>query len=911
MIKNYFLFILFILPFVTFAQDEVTSVVQISKGIVNKKSASVKKIKRNDVNKIGVILRDGVSLKDSMRKADVEVRIQVPKAGVYVLEAETTVDDLDLLKREDKTGRNTLNAVFQIGDQRPTTRIVFDNMKGGKQELGKFNIQKNDGVLKIWLPKNLVFHSILLKPYSAPLAPEEAKVYQPKVLPSTGHPRLWMNAESYSVIKSRLETEEHKPAWDAVTGIALQPYAFDIDINQEIFYNEELESVIEKKAFYYLMTKDKKVGEEVVSLTVKYLSVLEFGNVTYGDITRELGRAIYTGALVYDWCYDLIDKETKAKLRKDLMRLVDDMEIGWPPFYGLESIINGHGNEAQICRDMLSWSLAIYDEDPEPYKYIAYTILEQLVPMRKFEYQSPRHNQGIDYGGYRFGWEMHAVWLYYRMLGYSVFDDNIKNMTDYWLYMRTPDGKMLRDGDMFNVKYNSSDDFYWKNPQTMLLCYAFSGNPLIKGEFIKQGSLLSNPVLYLLLNDPSLKPDFDLSQLPLTKDFGTVLGSMVARTGWDENKSSSNVVAEIKGGGYHFGNHQHADAGALQIYHHGNVVADLGLYLSYGSPYDFNFNKRSASHSMMLVVDPQEPLLFRTKTNDGGTRFSQRFPKKVDEVLNDAWFHTGFVKSSAYGPDPVKPIFSYFNVDLTAAYTSKVSAYSKSFLFVNTDDVEVPAFIILWDDIISSNPDFKNFWQINTLRKPTYEKDDIVLHSSFGGESGKTYVNMVRPTLDDRSLTVLSGDSSAYVFGDLYSVKSPWDEAKGNRLLIAPKVNTSEKDFVTIFQMVEEGGSKLTESYVDRGNYGYFEIGNKIIVLAKPSVLLNEELMIDIPKDKKYDVILAGVKEGFWNLKIDNLGKGRNISVLKDKNVIMLEKVSGRLSLKPSREYQAIETLER
>src|SRR5690606_30768583 len=97
-----------------------------------------------------------------------------------------------------------------------------------------------------------------------------------------------------------------------------------------------------------------------------------------------------------------------------------------------------------ICRDMLSWSLAVYDEDPEPYKYVSYTILEQLVPMRKFEYQSPRHNQGIDYGGYRFGWEMHAVWLYYRMLGYSVFDDNIKNMTDYWLYMRTPDGKMLR-----------------------------------------------------------------------------------------------------------------------------------------------------------------------------------------------------------------------------------------------------------------------------------------------------------------------------------------------------------------------------------------------------------------------------------------------------------------------------------
>ena len=33
--------------------------------------------------------------------------------------------------------------------------------------------------------------------------------------------------------------------------------------------------------------------------------------------------------------------------------------------------------------------------------------------MRRFEYQSPRHNQGVSYGPYRFGWDMHAAWLFY------------------------------------------------------------------------------------------------------------------------------------------------------------------------------------------------------------------------------------------------------------------------------------------------------------------------------------------------------------------------------------------------------------------------------------------------------------------------------------------------------------------
>ena len=97
----------------------------------------------------------------------------------------------------------------------------------------------------------------------------------------------------------------------------------------------------------------------------------------------------------------------RESIRKNLMRLADDMEIGWPPFR--QMIVNGHGNEAQVNRDLLSMAIAIYDEDPLPYRYCAYRILEELVPMRRFEYQSPRHNQGVSYGPYRFNWDMHAL----------------------------------------------------------------------------------------------------------------------------------------------------------------------------------------------------------------------------------------------------------------------------------------------------------------------------------------------------------------------------------------------------------------------------------------------------------------------------------------------------------------------
>lgn len=857
----------------------------------------------------GLRLKDGVvGFPQSLnREFDLSLELIIPQDGIYILESEGVPLQPEVIKAKDESGMQNLYGHFQVQGAKPTKRIVFNTVKGGRQELGKFRMTKGKQRLSIRLPEYFQLNRIGLKPFVAPKAPIEAENYIPQITPPDARPRLWMNQHSLPMVRSRLSAPENEAAWNKVKDKANTPVSFYYDPQGEMFYDEELEKAIEAKAFYYLMTADKKVGREAVSLTYQYLDMLEIGNVTYGDITRELGRAIYTGALTYDWCYDLLDDEVKVGLRKNLMRLVQDMAIGWPPFYGLESIINGHGNEAQICRDMLSWSIAVYDEDPEPYKYVSYTILEQLVPMRKFEYQSPRHNQGVDYGAYRFGWEMHAAWLYYRMLGYPVFDDNIKNMPYYWVYMRTPDGKMLRDGDMFNVKYNSSDDFYWRNPQTMLLCYAYSGDPIIKSEFVKQGGLPDNPVLFLLLNDPAVKANHDRSKLPLTKDFGPILGSMVTRTGWSESKESTDVVAEIKGGGYHFGNHQHADAGALQIYHHGIQVGDLGLYLSYGTPYDFNFNKRSVAHSMLLVRDPNEPLLFRTKTNDGGTRFSQRFPKTKQEVLQDSWYHTGQITAAAMGNDPIKPSYSFYSVDLTAAYSAKVKSYARSFLFLNLGRKDIPAAIVLLDQVVTNNPKFTPYWQINTLNRPEVIDSGFVLNSTFKEKKGVTYVDMFAPAPTDRTVHLYAGDSSAFVFGDLYRVSSPWPEANGARILVQPNEANNNTAYATVFQMTEEGAQKLPVEYKEEKNYYVVKIADRIVVMAKPDRLLNEILKIDIPADKEYEVVIAGLADGFWN--IENVIKNSkfNLHILKGDHTWVWGGSGETLVLKPERDYRAEE----
>lgn len=782
---------------------------------------------------------------------------------------------------------------IQIDHGRPTKRIVLDTYYGSSQVAGRFELNGKKQQVKIWLPEGIRLGEVSWKEYVPPAVPEAARNYVPNIVPPAGRPRLWVNAESLPVVKARLHAGENEAAWEKVKQAALLPYPFNFQPDREMFYDEALEKAAQTKAFYYLMTGDRKTGMEAVRLATDYLSVLEFGNVKYGDITREVGRAIYTGALVYDWCYNLLDVKDKRSLRKNMMRLAEDMEIGWPPFDN--SAINGHGNEAQVSRDLLAMSMAIYDEDPLPYRYTSYIILEQLVPMRRFEYQSPRHNQGVDYGAYRFGWEMHAAWLFYRMTGRPVFDDNIKNLPEYWLYMRRPDGLMLPDGDMFNVK-SPQYPYYWKQPQTMLLCYAYSGNPLIKGEFEREGGLPDNPVLFLLVNDPALKGEKSVASLPLTKDFGPVLGSMVARTGWNNTPVSNDVIAEIKGGGYNFGNHQHADAGALQIYYHGIQVGDIGLYLSYGPPYDFNFNKRSISHSVMLARDPGEKLLFRTEANDGGSRFSQRFPVTPAEVTTDPWFNYGRVLSADFGPSKQTPVFSYFKADLTAAYTSKLSSYSRAFCFLNLGREDVPAAIILADDMITSDPAFKKYWQINTLKEPVRTPAGFILRNEQNGIAGKTYVEMLVPSAADCEATILSGEKANSTFEFQYKVNSNKPEASAHRIMVSPATPEKRDRFLTVFQMTADKVNPLPVKFYETGPCYIVIIGNRVVGMSSATAAIETGFTFNIPEtqEKEYEVILTGLAPGIWHVQENN----QDFRVDERKNTLYFKAAAGKYTVR-------------
>lgn len=843
----------------------------------------------------GVSLKAGLATNAGSPGAepDLVFKVRAANPGRYVIRTHAATDARGgEAMRKAGSKFDSLFLTIAVGDGRPTRRVVFvpwSRLESCTQSTGKFVLNGQEQEIRIWLPEGVRLDYVEVGPYTPPEVPSTATDYQPSVVPPASRPRIWVNEQSLPGVRENLTKGENAPLWDQVRETAAEPFEFKIGPGTEVSYNAKLEKAAVARAFVYVMTGEETPGREAVALVRDYLAAVEFGNLL--DITREIGRAIYSAALVYDWCYALMTSRDRESIRGDLMRLADDMEIGWPPFKQI--IVNGHGNEAQVNRDLLCMAIAIYDEDPVPYQYCAYRILEELVPMRRFEYQSPRHNQGVSYGPYRFAWDMHAAWLFYRMSGKRVFDDNISDVCKFWLYMRLPNGETFRDGDGF------SDGRPASLGATALLSYAYSNDPVLKRDFERQGGLPSDPILVLLLNDPDLKPAANFDSLPRTLDFGPIIGSMVARTGWNMGPGVSDVVVEMKGGGYHFGNHQHADAGSFQIYYRGLQAADLGQYHFYGTPYDFNFCKRSISHSMMLAVDPNETFL-RDTANDGGARFIQSCPTTPEQARTDPTFANGEVLSADFGPSPQRPFYSYFSVDLTSAYSEKIEGYVRTFCFLNLDNAQTPAALIVLDNMTTARPEFRKYWQVNTLNPPESTPDGVILTNSSDDGTGKVVLRMLRPEGSERDLQVLSGKDANSVFGQFFTPPKPdRPEANGHRVMFSPAKEQANDVFLTVMSMSDDQAPDLPVDLVELPEAFVISLADRVVVLNRTGKLLEQTLQVEVGGDGRCQLLLTGLAPGDWSIR-DRYGIVRyNARVDANRNTAFFVVPGGEYTVQP------------
>ncbi|NEW85075.1 MAG: heparinase [Mariniphaga sp.] len=739
-----------------------------------------------------------------------------------------------------------------------------------------------------------------------PLTEREGKDLDIPVPPKE-HPRLFFRAKDIPALKEKINNPLMADCWKRIVENAtlqtdgkLQRDGAKHNMDNRII------NTIEAKAFMYAFQKNQQAGKAAVDAVMNYHKTFVIDH-NKADVCRDIGRVILMTAIVYDWCYDLIDLQDKKWLITRMENLGKQLEIVWPKL--VQGSIVGHGSEAQLGRDMLSCAIATYDEKPEIYHLAAGRIFAEFIPARKFFYPAAYHHQGSSYGPYRYVWDL-WITLIFDKIGYPVImGDNQAKIPYRWIYSRRPDGQFFRDGDDFNELYT---DF--GKPWTIAGC-AITGSyfkdPVLMGEAIDKKQIGRDGLFDFLLIDPTVQAKKDLSGLPLTKYFQEPLGAMVARNGWSDDINSNTVVAEMKIGVFNYVNHQHLDAGSFQIYYKGPLAVQSGIYQGktggYGCEHFFNYYQRSIAHNTMLIFNPDEKFTWhgREIMNDGGQQFPNDAaePKNMQEFMaND--YKTGEVLSHGFGPDLIKPEYSYLKGELAEAYSDKVKSFKRSFVFLNLNDAKIPAALIVFDRVISSNKDFKKTWLLHCVEEPEISGNTAIVKRTEKGYNGLLINTTLLPGAENLSIQKVGGKDNEYTVNGKNFPQYPYSEKNSTdgaiwRLEVSPKNANNTDLFLNVMQVMDANGNakSLAVEKLETEKFIGAKIGDRIVFFSKDGEINNQSFSLKISGEGTFSVLIADLQKGKWKVENQDGEKAKVFNVKDQENLLVFSAEKGNYTI--------------
>jgi heparin/heparan-sulfate lyase len=703
-------------------------------------------------------------------------------------------------------------------------------------------------------------------------------------VPPAEHPRLYLRAEHVAQLPQRLKNPVLRPAVERLQSQA----------------KKSAQSKVEWDALQYLATRDAKLGRGTIEAVLPLLQKCVLADRQ--DACRETGRMMVTGAIVYDWCYSLLTSEEKQAFIKELVRLAKTQECGYPPTG--QGSVTGHASEAMIMRDMLSAGIAIYDEFPEMYRLAAGRFFREHLPVRNWFYPGYAYHQGDSYGPHRYSWDTYPLWIFDRLGAGNVYNPEQRFVPYLWVYTTRPDGQRLRAGDTFASSAPRGQP--WSQYIGTLLTASYYGDGILLDQFQRQGGSGGNETIFeVLWQNTSLAPK-SISTLPLSRYFSSPFGWTVARTGWDQNA----VIAEMKINEYNFVNHQHLDAGAFQIYYKGALATDSGLYQggssgAYGSPHCLNYYWRTIAHNSLLVYDPNEKFGGRGYGNDGG----QRLPHGRSEARNlnvllapENGYRTGKVLAHGFGPDPQTPDFTLLQGDLTEAYGKKVRQVTRSFVFLNLRNSQVPAAMVVFDRVVSANPAFRKYWLLHTLEEPRVESASAVVDCTQYGNSGRLILDTLLPPAANANLSKVGGPGKEYwVFGQNYAndvdpkrLERSSMETGAWRIELSPKAAAAEDLFLNVIQVTDrQSPSHWPVRGLDAGDrVGCVIEGPEaawIVLMRKDGQRSSSPVKFTVPGDRPTGVLVSDLTAGRWHAQQDGSVEARELTVSEDSGAAWFE----------------------
>ena len=706
----------------------------------------------------------------------------------------------------------------------------------------------------------------------------------PPVYPLKGkHPRVMISSHNIDTVKGNLEKPQNKSAYESYLR-----YTEKEMTGEYAGSTFELLTHIEAKAFRYLMTGEELYGYQAIYNVKNAILTAEHIEI---DPYRAYGLTMYVAACVYDWCYPLLTEKDKDQIIRGAVNLLGKrMEVGCPP--AKVGAIAHHTVECQILRSYLSFAIAVYDERPDVYEYVAGRLYNDIVPAQNYMLATEKHWEGAYYAPFRYCNLMDAQLLVLAMTEGKCEMFDAKNLLtvgeafmDFTLPGLTYDKiHVFELGDVAATTFEDyfASSFFASNMYSSARLKGFSYECYNdKTDF---SALMNNvyisAVRYLIVNDPNLEPADPFEGRELARIAKYPTSTIFARSAWNDKNA---VAVYMTMPEFYSASHSHAEAGSFQVYYKGMLASDSGYYTSHGIGHHSAYTRQTISANSILVYNPN--LKDRGTWNKGAINehpYSGGQSLVKDDTRIVCPYTLEMAKTSA-AMDQVtllgkcakvedgKLRYAYIAGDMTHAYDEEsVDEVTRYILSVMTDDEEVPMVMATFDRITAKDKSFKKTVLLHSMTKPCISDGALIITNTKENNSGK----LVAQTLyTDTEISIIGdGDGSEYTINGVSYIPDSYDVSDPDyRIEFTPKNEALTDRIMTLMYVTDANNTAPVLKYKPLQSpelMGAVMLG-KTLIFPKDQAYLAGEYSFDSVADTTCYV--AGVKGGEWQISLDGV----------------------------------------
>ena len=727
----------------------------------------------------------------------------------------------------------------------------------------------------------------------------------PPVYPTAGqHPRVLITADSIDGLNDALanapvpSSPSNNQIWVANRYAYVHSDPTDGDLSDG--FNTAKLNDVQLLALDYQMTGNRTSGFRAIYAIKNALKTM--GTFTGGDPCRRYGYVMYTAACVYDWCYDLMTANDRQQIVAGVQHKCCEafrnganiytpshfrMEIDFPP--AVPGALTSHNTEFQLLRDYLSFAIAIYDEYPGWWDYIAARFYEEFVPVRNEYYKAGMYPQGVStYVRIRYTSDLYSAALIKAATGTFPYEseENMKQVArtifSYEWKKYTSNGKYttysFAAGDDENTIHEFEDysrvalmSSYLFEDETMRAELAYFGKSYTKFDY-SWFTVMANVPEYLIFSSNGVEAASDRHEdMPLFLYNGGWLGQLISRNTWAGWQTS--VLMKI--GGRSTGNHDHYDAGSFEIFFQDVLAPDTGVYDKYGSDHHYYYHQATIAHNSLLIYNPAF-----ASTQKGYYSGGQRLTGETGN-FNDggssAWytsdrFLTGTVTGMRVGygnAEHTSAWYSYIAGDVTPAYDSETVTEVERRMLVDYWGSNSVTYFFVYDNITATDPNFKKTFLLHTPTEPT-----MINSQTYQVINGNGKMVLQNVAGNDATVTAIGGDDqnfmTNYYAGNAYTqlaTNAGEDDNFWGRLEVSPATGYANDKMLNVICVTHKNTAVPTATDISNDIVAAAQIGNAAAAFVKESTPRRTAFSFTTTGSTELDYFVSGVASGTWTVK--------------------------------------------